>query len=74
MRAEFARKLGKPVLQIWCDLTVGGNGDGPVARGEKLKRDIERRLHEDFALDKVRVELIHMPRGNVRSRTSPMSA
>jgi hypothetical protein len=73
IRAEFARKLGRPVLQIWTDLTTGGNGEGPLARGEKLKRDVERRLSEDFALDKVRVEVVHLPNQKSRVREKPVA-
>jgi hypothetical protein len=73
-RAEFIRKMGKPILQVWVDLTLGGDSDGPVARGEKLKADIERRLREDFSLNSVRVEVIHMPVNRVRPRCSPVAA
>jgi len=74
IKCEFARKLGRPVLQVWCDLTCGDNGEGPVARGMKLKGDIEKRLREDFSLDRIRVEIIHQPRQNVRTRSNPATA
>ena len=73
IKAEFLRKMGRPVLQIWTDLTCGGDGEGPLARGEKLKRDVERRLSEDFALDKVRVEVVHLPSQTSRNKPTPIS-
>lgn len=59
-RAEFARKFGRPVLKVWCDLTAG-NDIGPIAFGQKLKTEIENRLRRDFSLNSVRVEIIHHP-------------
>jgi hypothetical protein len=74
IRTEFVRKFGRPVLQVWCDLTRCDNGEGPVARGEKLKRDVERRLREDFSLEKVRVEVIHQPSDGGRAKVTPLNA
>lgn len=61
LKADFTRKLGSPMLQIWVDLTSGFNGDGPVAMGEKLKGSIEKRLKSDFNLEGVLVAIIHQP-------------
>ena len=61
LKADFTRKLGSPMLQIWVDLTSGLGGDGPVAMGEKLKKAIEERLRDDFNLKGVLVTIIHQP-------------
>jgi hypothetical protein len=60
-RTEFARRQGKPVLQVWTDLVKGNRESSPVEWGESLKGGIEKRLKEDFCLDNVKVEVIHQP-------------
>jgi len=67
-RAEFSRKLGSPMLQVWCDLTSVDEADGPVALGEKLKREIELRFRNDFNLEGIKVAIIHQPGSNGFSR------
>jgi hypothetical protein len=60
-KTDFTRKLGTPVLQVWCDLVARGNGENPVDLGERLKHGIEQRLREDFNLKGIRVSIIHQP-------------
>jgi len=60
-RAEFTRKLGSPMLQLFCDLTNGGREDSPVAWGESIRANIENRLRYDFNLTGVKVSVIHQP-------------
>ncbi len=74
VNVDFTRRLGKPVLQIWCDLNLGGNGENPVELGEKLKKKIEIRLREDFNLKGIRVAVIHQPRSKAeRSKTKKVA-
>jgi hypothetical protein len=61
LKADFTRKLGSPMLQVWVDLTSGFGGDGPVAMGERLKKCIDERLRNDFNLEGVLVSIIHQP-------------
>ena len=72
---EFTRKLGSPVLQVWCDLTGGSTGEGPVAMGGTLKKGIENRLKDDFDLREVQVSIIHRPGGiGVRKKKTASAA
>jgi len=72
---EFTRKLGSPVLQVWCDLTGGSTGEGPVAMGGTLKKGIETRLKDDFDLREVQVSIIHRPGSNgIRKKRTASAA
>ena len=73
-RAEFTRKLGAPILQLFCDLTAGNDVDGPVAWGEMIRREIEERLLTDFRLKGIKVAIIHQPnsRGTRNTKPSPV--
>lgn len=70
-RAEFTRKLGSPILQLFCDLTNGAGNDGPVAWGESIKTNIERRLLNDFNLKGVKVSVIHQPASRQVRQSAP---
>jgi len=72
-KAEFTKKLGSPMLHVWCDLDVGAGDEGLVARGNRLKSEIETRLREDFNLRGIRVAIIHQPRPRP-FRRDPMPA
>ncbi len=72
-RAEFTGRLGSPMLQIWCDLASGENGDGPAARGTRLKSLIERRLREELDVEGVKVAVIHQPIARTYRRTKPQA-
>jgi hypothetical protein len=74
LKADFTRKLGSPMLQVWVDLTCGIGGDGPVALGKKLKKSIEDRLSKDFNLDGIRVAVIHQPGPRSKHSTQPVSS
>jgi hypothetical protein len=72
---EFTRKLGSPVLQVWCDLARGTTGESPVSMGGTLKTGIEKRLRNDFDLREVHVSIIHRPSGNgVRKKKAASAA
>jgi len=70
-RAEFTRKLGSPILQLFCDLTPDDNKIGPVIWGETLRKKIEDRLESDFNLNGIKVCVIHQPRSKVTRRSKP---
>jgi hypothetical protein len=69
-RTEFVRELGKPTVKIWCDLTSGSNGEGPLELGNRLRDDIEARLKEDFSLEGIRVNMVHRPKSGSRSAST----
>ncbi len=72
--AEFTRKLGSPILQIWCDLTSGPTDDDIVIRGDSIRSDVEKRLLRDFNVEGIRVAVIHKPRGGKAGKTQALKA
>ena len=72
-KADFSRRFGSPIVQVWCDLT--GSGESPAVLGDAVKNEIERRFLEDFNLKGIRVSVIHQPNsGNSRKlSTRPAS-
>jgi len=58
-KTEFVTEFGKPTVKVWCDLTSGLDGEGPLQLGNRLRGNIETRLKEDFSLEGVRVNLVH---------------
>ncbi|MFH1676840.1 MAG: hypothetical protein ABIC40_07430 [bacterium] len=61
LRAEFVRRFGRQVPQVWVDLTDSDEGVGPIEHGRILRSQIEKRLLKEFGLKSVRVEVIHQP-------------
>jgi hypothetical protein len=74
VRTEYVRKFGRPVIQLWCDLTRNDGGEGPLVQGEKLKREVEKRIREEFSLENVRVEVIHKSSSKAVVRAKPLEA
>jgi len=73
-KAEFTRRFGNPVLQVYCDLTSGPDETGPVELGEALKGAIENHLISDFGLKGIKVAIIHQPSSKNSRSVSPQPA